>query len=351
MDPAGRPSRFVLIDEPTPLHPLPRLSAALGDRAEVWIKREDLLPLGFGGNKLRNLEYLVADALAAGADTIVTVGRRWSNHARLTAAAGMRAGLAVHAVLTGPPEIAERSPNVGLCRLFGAVVHLTTNVDREERTRLADKVVEDLRGEGHRPYVIGAGGSGATGVLGQVRAARELADQARRVGIHVDGVVLATATGGTQAGLLAGLAGESDRPAIKGFAVAAPATELRVSVSRLLAELEPIAPSAGAADEVVPGPLDVVVDEPVDVVVDESQLGAGYGVRSAAADEAAELLARTEGILVDPIYTAKALAGLVAGVRSGRWDGRRVVFWHSGGLPGLFEPLDEPADEAGAPGR
>jgi D-cysteine desulfhydrase family pyridoxal phosphate-dependent enzyme len=342
MDPAGRPSRFVLIDEPTPLHPLPRLSAALGDRAEVWIKREDLLQLGFGGNKLRNLEYLVADALAEGADTIVTVGRRWSNHARLTAAAGMRAGLAVHAVLTGPPEIAERSPNVGLCRLFGAVVHVTRTADREERTRLADEVVEDLRGDGRRPYLIGAGGSAAIGVLGQVRAARELGDQAKRAGIRVDGVVLATATGGTQAGLVAGLAGESDRPAIEGFAVAAPATELRSAVSRLLAELGPVAPPAG--------PADVVVDEPVDVVVDDSQLGAGYGVRSAAADKAAELLARTEGILVDPIYTAKALAGLVAGVRSGRWDGRRVVFWHSGGLPGLFEPLDEPADEAGAPG-
>jgi 1-aminocyclopropane-1-carboxylate deaminase/D-cysteine desulfhydrase-like pyridoxal-dependent ACC family enzyme len=331
MDHADRPARFSLIDQPTPFHRLSRLSAALGDRAEIWIKREDLLPLGFGGNKLRNLEYLLSAAIADGADTIVTVGRRWSNHARLTAAAAVRAGLAAHLVLTGPPGTAERSPNVGLCRLFGAVVHLTATAEREERTRLASQVADRLRRDGHRPCLVGAGGSGAIGVVGQVRAARELADQARGAGITIDGIVLATATGGTQAGLIAGLAtdrrlaADAGRPWIEGFAVAAPAEELRSSVARLLEAVEPFAPIGHAAD----------------IRVDPSQLGDGYGIRSRTADAAAEMLARTEGILVDPIYTAKAFAGLIAGVRSGAWDGQRVVFWHSGGLPGLFEPLDE----------
>src|SRR6187431_1330771 len=150
--------RFGLLNGPSPLTPLPRFSAALGGRAEVWIKREDLLPIAFGGNKLRNLEFLVGAALANGADTLVTSGRRWSNHARLTAAAGARAGLEVHLVLSGPPT---RPPNPGvrLDELLGATVHIASTDTRSDRETLLARVVGDLREAGKRPAVIEVGGS------------------------------------------------------------------------------------------------------------------------------------------------------------------------------------------------
>ena len=309
--------RFPLIDGASPLHALPRLSEALGGRAEIWVKREDLLPLAFGGNKLRNLEFLVGAALAEGADTLITSGRRWSNHARLTAAAGARAGLDVHVVLSGPP-VEPPGPGVRLARAFGATVHLLATADREEREATVAALAATLRRDGAHPYVIGVGGTGAIGAYGQLLAARELAAQAADRGAPVDRVVLPTATGGTQAGLLAGLPPDI---AVSGVVVARSADELRPVIARTAADLG----RSIRADE---------------VDLDERYLGPGYGRPTEAAREAADVLARTEAILVDPIYTAKALAGLVAGVRSGAWEGERIVFWHAGGLPGLFEPLD-----------
>lgn len=313
----GSPPRFRLFDGPSPLQPMPRFCDALGGRAEIWIKREDLLPLAFGGNKLRNLEFLVGAALAEGADTLITSGRRWSNHARLTAAAGARAGLAVHLVLSGPP-LDPPGPGVRLAQAFGATVHQLATADRAERESKVAAINADVEARGGRPYVIGVGGTGAVGAYGQVLAAQELITQADETALGIDRVVLATATGGTHAGLLAGL-----RPAttVTGIVVARTADELRPVIARTAEEL-------GTA-----------VD-PAGIELDERFIGAGYGRPTEAAQEAAGLLARTEAILVDPIYTAKALAGLVAGVRSGAWDGERIVFWHAGGLPGLFEPLD-----------
>jgi 1-aminocyclopropane-1-carboxylate deaminase/D-cysteine desulfhydrase-like pyridoxal-dependent ACC family enzyme len=213
---------------------------------------------------------------------------------------------------------------------MGATVHVAPTADRADRARLVDQVTGDLRASGWVPYPIGVGGSSALGALGQVRAARELLSQATQNGIGIDVIVLPSATGGTQAGILAAVhdaSWRSETPAVDGIAVAQPAAELRAAIDSLLTGLRSWVPGADGA-----GPVEV----------DPAQLGAGYGVRSAAADEASALLARTEGILVDPIYTAKALAGLVAGVRSGAWDGKRIVFWHAGGLPGMFEALDAP---------
>jgi 1-aminocyclopropane-1-carboxylate deaminase/D-cysteine desulfhydrase-like pyridoxal-dependent ACC family enzyme len=308
---------FRLIDMPSPLHALPRFCEALGGRVELWAKREDLLPLAFGGNKLRNLELLVGEALAQGSDTLVTSGRRWSNHARLTAAAGARAGLAVHLVLSGP-QVEPPGPGITLARSFGATLHLLDTADREEREAVVERVAADVRAAGGRPYVIGVGGSGRLGAEGQRRAAHELLDQAQAIALGIDRIVLPTATGGTQAGLLAGL---PTSIAVTGIVVSRSADELRPVITALVADL-------GASIEA--GAIEL----------DESHIGKGYGRPTAAAEEAAALLAGTEAILVDPIYTAKALAGLVAGVRSGAWDGERIVFWHAGGLPGLFEPLD-----------
>jgi 1-aminocyclopropane-1-carboxylate deaminase/D-cysteine desulfhydrase-like pyridoxal-dependent ACC family enzyme len=316
--------RFGLIDGPSPLAPLPRFSVALGGRVEVWIKREDLLPLAFGGNKLRNLEFLVGAALAEGADTLITSGRRWSNHARLTAAAGAKAGLDVHLVLSGPP-VDPPNPGVILDELLGATVHQAATDDRAERAALVERVEAELRAEGRRPYLVGIGGTGIVGAVGQVLAGLELAEGAASVGLEPGTVVVPSATGGTQAGLLVGLRTAGLATEVHGVAVT-PSEPLRPVIASIAAQL---------------GELDglAAVDEG-EIVLDGAQLGDGYGRPAEAADEATRLLARTEGILVDPIYTAKALAGLIALVRGGALDGRQVVFWHAGGSPGLFEPLD-----------
>ena len=327
--------RFRLFHGPSPLSPLPRLSAALGGRAELWVKREDLLPLAFGGNKLRNLEFLVGAALTEGADTLVTAGRRWSNHCRLTAAAGAVAGLDVHLVLSGPTTV---PPNPGrrLDELLGATVHLAVSADRAERDALVETVLADLRAEGRSPYLIAVGGGGAVGATGQVLAAGEALDQAADRALAVDVIVLPSATGGTQAGLLAGLRADGATTRVVGIAVAHPGDVLRPTIEALLGDL---ASTTGVAVY------------PAEVELDDGELGLGYGRSTAEADEATRLLATTEGILVDPIYTAKALAGLIRRVRDGRLDGQTVVFWHAGGTPGLFESLDDDGapDDEGAP--
>ena len=323
--------RFRLFADPSPFHRLERLEAALGGRVELWIKREDLLPLAFGGNKLRNLEFLVGAALAAGADTLVTSGRRWSNHCRLTAAAGARAGLDVHLVLSGPPppgpagELGKPNPGRVLDELLGATVRQLPTADRDARDAAVREIADDLRRAGRRPYVIPVGGTGMPGAAGQVLAAGELLAQSSDAAAPPDVVVVPSATGGTQAGLLAGLRLGGSAARIHGVLVARPDAELRPAI---LATLEALGPAAG------------MVFDAAEVELDAGQLGDGYGRPSRAAAAATELLARTEGILVDPIYTAKAMAALLDGVRAGRWDGRRVVFWHAGGTPGLFEPLD-----------
>ncbi len=318
---AGLP-RFPLIEEPSPLRPLQRLSAALGGGADIWIKREDLLPLALGGNKLRNLEFLVGAALAEDADTLVTSGRRWSNHCRLTAAAAAKAGLGAHLVLSGPPSDPP-GPNERLDALLGATLHIATTDARADREGLLERVVADLRGAGRRPFVVAVGGSGPIGAAGQVLAGIELSQQASAAGISPSVVVIPSATGGPQAGVLAGLRIARSAAHVVGVAVAAPADELRPTIAGLL--------------EGLAGLTGVVVD-PAEIELTDAQRGPGYGVATPAAREATELLARTEGILVDPIYTAKALAELIARVRDGRLQAT-VVFWHAGGTPGLFETL------------
>ena len=321
--------RIRLLEGPTPLQPMPRLSAALGDRAELWVKREDAGPIPFSGNKLRNLEFVLGAAIADGSDTIVTSGRRWSNHCRLAAVAGSRLGLDVHLVLGGPHV--ARSPNVELIELFGGTVHRADTAEREEREALVERVAEDLRAQGRRVTVVPVGGSGATGAWGQVLAALEVEEQAGAAGFRPDTIVLPSASGGTQAGLVTGAAIAAAARAtgatptrVVGMAVARPEAELRPIIERLVGELATL---AGVAAPAAP------------IELDASPMGAGYGRPTDGATEAARLLARTEGILVDPVYTAKALAGLIAGIRAGTFEGQRVVFWHGGGLPSLFEDL------------
>ena len=209
------------------------------------------------------------------------------------------------------------------------MVHQTSTDDRMEREAMVGQVVADLRAAGRRPYVIGVGGGGAIGAAGQVLAAIEADGQARAAGVAFGRIVLPTATGGTQAGLIVGTAVAGSDAMVTGMTVARPADELRPSIAATVRDLAAMAGTA-RAPELLARPIEL----------DDRAFGDGYGRPSGAADDATRLLARCEGILVDPIYTAKALAGLLGMVRAGTLDGQRVLFWHAGGGPGLFEPLD-----------
>jgi D-cysteine desulfhydrase/L-cysteate sulfo-lyase len=214
---------------------------------------------------------------------------------------------------------------VRLDELLGATVHQAATDDRAERSAMVDRVLAELRGAGRRPYLVAIGGTGIVGAIGQVLAGMELAEQAATDGLRPDIVFLPSATGGTQAGLLVGLRTADQATTVHGIAVTTH-QPMRSDIADIVTALGGIEGLAAVRDR--------------DILLDGSQLGAGYGRPTEAAAEATRLLARTEGILVDPIYTAKALAGLVALARDGALDGRRVVFWHAGGTPGLFEPLD-----------
>ncbi len=308
---------------PTPIHPLPRLSAHLGGPA-LFIKRDDQTGLATGGNKARKLEFLLAQAVAAGADCVITAGSTQSNHARQTAAGAASLGLAAHLVLYAPDGVspAEPSGNVLLDHLLGATIHWT-----EERAPYSEsiaRVERSLREAGHRPYVIPYGGSSAHGLLGYVDAMREVAGQIEPRG-WFDAHVFASSSGGTQAGLLLGahLGGLLATTRILGISVDMPADRLASRVTELA--------RAGAH---LLG-LDWEPD-PAQVLVNDRYCGAGYAVVTEQEREAIRLLARLEGILVDPVYTGRALAGLIDLVRCGEFRvGQRVLFWHTGGTAAL----------------
>lgn len=316
--------RYPLLDGPSPLQRMPRFSAAIGGGADVWIKRDDLLPFGLGGSELRSLEFLVGAALAEGADTLVTWGRRWSNLCRLTAAAGARTGLEVHVVVSGP-ALGPPSANQRLTEQLGAAVHVASSDERAELEQLATIVTGDLRTGGRRPYLIAPGGSGVVGAVGHVLAGVELADQAGRRGTTFDTIVLPSPTGVVQAGLLVGLRLAGSAARVIGVAVASRPETVQRAVTSLLDELGTL-----TGQPVPPG----------DVEVDGSELEPGDGRPSRGGVDAIRRLAGTEAIFVDPIRTAKALAWVIAAAKSGALAGQTVAFWHAGGTPALFERFE-----------
>ena len=255
--------RFNLIDGPSPLAPLPRFSAALGGRVEVWIKREDLLPLAFGGNKLRNLEFLVGAALAEDADCLVTSGRRWSNHARLTAAAGARPGWRFTSCC--PARRSTRQSGRPTRRTIGATVHQAATDDRAERAAIVERVVAELRAEGRRPYIVASAATGIVGAVGQVLAGLEV-PRARRASVSSRTVVVPSATGGTQAGLLVGLRTAGLRPTSTG-SPSRRRSRLRPAIAAIAAELGLLDGLAAVGDrEIVleaPSSATVTVGQPM----------------------------------------------------------------------------------------
>ena len=308
--------RVDLATLPTPLQRAPRLSRELG--VEVWLKRDDVGSLGLTGNKVRKLEFTLGEALAVGADTVVTLGAPQSNHARATACAAAMVGLHAVLVMGGERPAGPPTGNLLLDELFGAeVIYAGT----DEWAQLA-ATVDAVAKERDRAYALPAGGSTPVGALGFVAAYGELLEQLESERVSPRHVYHASTSGGTHAGLMLGHALARRGPAPVGFDVG----QIVPDGAGLVAWL---ANEAGAL-----AGADVTLTEG-DAHLDFSQLGDGYGAFTAAGNEALGLLARTEGVVLDPVYSAKGMAGLIAEARAGRIDGP-VVFWHTGGGPSVF---------------
>ncbi len=314
---------------PTPLEPLPRLSEALGGPS-LWVKRDDCTGLASGGNKTRKLEFLIADALQQGADTVITQGAVQSNHARQTAAAAARVGLACELHfenrIVDPDQDYLNSGNVFLDRMFDAnIQHHPKGADMNA---IMAAQAEELRGAGRKPYVIPGGGSNPVGALGYVNCAIELLTQANDMGLKIDRVIHATGSAGTQAGLVAGLCATSANIPVLGIGVNAP-EEIQVPrVYNLACATAELIGAAGCVDE-------------RDVVANCNYIGEGYGIPTGGMKEALLMLARLEGLLFDPVYSGKGLAGMIDMIRAGEFQGENVVFLHTGGSAALFGYLDE----------
>lgn len=315
-------ARVRLAQWPTPLERLDRFSQAIG--ADVWIKRDDVHGVGLAGNKVRKLEFVLADARANGADTLVTIGAEQSNAARATAAAAARIGMACVLVLAGDAPAAA-SGNLLLDGLFGAEVRFAGTRDWGALDAQAKQVCAELREQGRRPYALPAGSSSGLGAIGFVSGWSELIVQLAELGVDPAAVVHASASGGTQAGLLLGRELSGGGPAIRGVAVA---TGVYPDMPAHYAKL------AHEAAAIMGIQTNVTAD---DVQLDWRWVGDGYGIPTPEGVDAVALLARTEGIVCDVVYTGKALAALIAGVRNGSLNSS-VVFWHTGGYQAMFAP-------------
>lgn len=324
-------SKVSLLPSSTPLVELRRLPQQLGCQARIFLKCDDMAPLGGAGNKLRKLEYLVAEAIEQGANTLVTSGCLQSNHARLTAAVAARFGLGCDLVLSKMvPRTSESytsNGNVLLMRNFGARLHpLESGTDARAYAR---KLMEELRAAGRKPYFIPFGGSSVQGAWGYVGCAREIERQLAEQHLQADHVFCTTGSGGTQAGLLAGFAASGAHTQVHGISVLYPQERIAPVVSSL---------ANGILMLMGRKPLPLGSQA---VQVQDDQIGPGYGIPSSAGLEAISLMGRTEGVMLDPVYTGKAFAGLLAAARAGRWNKQTtVVFIHSGGAPGLYAYAD-----------
>jgi len=317
--------RVLLAHLPTPLEFLPRLSEALGG-PEIWVKRDDCTGLATGGNKTRKLEFSMGEAQDRGADTIITVGAVQSNHVRQTAAAACKLGMRCEVLLehrvTNPTELYRTSGNVLLDRIFGANLReydAGTNFDAA-----MEEVAGEIRAAGGTPYIVPGGASNPVGALGYVGCAEELLRQCDEQDVVFDHIVTATGSAGTHAGLAVGLRGsDSDLP-ILGIGVNAPQNEQETKVFNLAVETADLVEKPGCVAR-------------KDIIADCNYIGPGYGQPTDSMNEAVLLLARTEGLLFDPVYSGKALAGMIDYVRQGRFEkDQRIVFLHTGGAAGLF---------------
>mgnify|MGYP006296843045 FL=1 len=306
---------------PTPIEALPRLSRRLGG-PRLLIKRDDQTGLATGGNKARKLEFLAAAAQAQGADTLVTGGAVQSNHSRQTAAAAARLGLHCVLVLRGEPPSTVPHGNLLLDHLVGAKVRFV----QRPLAEALPATVASLQETGRRPYLVPYGGSNAVGATGYVAAMEELMGQLEALAERVDYILFASSSGGTQAGLVVGARALGFEGQIIGISVDQPAASLQAHVAQLANETAAhlkLAQTFTASD----------------VHVNDAYVGAGYGVMGALERHAIHTLARTEGLLLDPVYTGRAFGGLLDMIDQGALEqDATVLFWHTGGTPALFAP-------------
>jgi len=309
---------------PTPLEELPRLTQALGG-PRLLIKRDDQTGLASGGNKARKLEFSVAEALRQGADTLITVGGVQSNHCRQTAAASARCGLRCVVVLRGHAP-ATANGNLLLDHLLGAQVVFSGDRTREA---VAEDVAKEQRAAGHRPHLIPVGASNEIGAVGFVAAIEELDSQLKERKLSVDRVVFASSSFGTQAGLCVGSKAIGFTPQIAAIAIDSSRAELQAGVAAIArATIQRLG-------------LDLSLT-PEEVVAYDGYLGAGYAVMGELEREAISLMARSEGILLDPVYTGRAMAGLIDLIRKREFGkDETIVFWHTGGSAALFAYADQ----------
>lgn len=309
---------------PTPLEEMPRLSRTLGG-PRLFIKRDDQTGLATGGNKARKLEFLVADALAQQATTLITTGAPQSNHCRQTAAAAAKFGLRAVLVLDGEPAD-DWTGNLLIDTVLGAEVRWAGG---RERLEVVAEVAEEERAAGRVPYIVPNGGSNAIGAMGYVMAMAELMGQLAERGLQVQRIVFASRSGGTQAGLVVGAKAFGFAGRVEGISVDKTKPVLQEEVHRLAAKT---AAHVGLRSTFTP----------MEFTIRDEYLGEGYGVMGDAEREAIRLVAQTEGILLDPVYTGRAMAGLIDLARQGMYrPDETVVFWHTGGIPALFAYQDK----------
>ena len=313
------PKKVSLAYLPTPVTPMQHLSKYLGG-PNLFIKRDDLTGLATGGNKTRKLEFLVADALAQGCDHLVTMGSKQSNHCRQTAAAAAKYELGCSLVLNGK-EPENKLGNLLLDELLGAFTYWVA--DRTERAPKMAEVMEEQRTLGHKPYHIPLGGSNVLGATGYVAAMGELTQQLDELGLNIDFIVFGSSSGGTQAGMVLGTAVYNLRTQVLGISIDQPADELKTQVAAL---------ATATSTHLGLGLLPLA--QLVDVNDDYSE--PGYAVVTDAEREAIRLTARLEGILLDPVYSGRAMAGLIDLIRWGAFTrGQNILFWHTGGTAAL----------------
>jgi D-cysteine desulfhydrase family pyridoxal phosphate-dependent enzyme len=314
--------RFTLAHLPTPIEKLPRLSRELGGPG-LLVKRDDQTGLALGGNKARKLEFLVGDALAQGADTLVTVGAAQSNHCRQTAAAAAKAGLQCELILNGTkPDLP--GGNLLLNHLFGAREHW---IDRSQRAEKLRELGDELRAQGRKPYLITVGGSNGIGATGYVIAMIELMDQLRASGQGVDHILFGTSSGGTQAGIELGARLTGFKGRLHGLSIDKNEPEHLEYESEVAQIASECAAYIGSDVRLTRNDIKVVY----------GYMGEGYGMVGALEREAIGLMARYEGIVLDPVYAGRAFGALLDLIRKGVFKrDETVLFWHTGGAPALF---------------
>ncbi len=305
---------------PTPIEPLRRLTTFL-DGPELWIKRDDQTGIATGGNKVRKLRFLLADAIRAEADVILTAGAIQSNHVRQTAAMAAHLGLSCILILKGNPPKKLKQGNYLLDHILGAEIHWS---GEKTLTDTMDEKAKELQTMGRKPYIVPFGGSNALGVCGYVSAMAELYQQIPTTDKYFDVIVIASGSGGTQAGLIVGAHALGCSSIIQGISIFEPAATLRKSIAHLATDCASLLE------------IDFTCTEE-NVVLNDTYLGGGYGVVGDLEREAIALAGQTEGLLVDPVYTGRALGGMIDMIRKAVLSkGQRVLFWHTGGIPALF---------------